>query len=150
MMTEQETAFVSAVMDIGKAVAENDTARADELCAAVNQMELTEEQEQTLGETVALDRLDGRYTQAEAYLRFVEGLDCITDKSYRVKMLRARTALESMDQTAMGELLEEALSTKTLLDPVENDYAYVSMLLRMCLVRRDYDAMERLRGKLVE
>ena len=111
-------------------------------------MELTAEQAQTIAQTVELDRLEGRYGQAEAYLRFVEGLDCITDKAYRVKMLRARTALESMDQAAMGALLEEALSAGTLLDPTENDYAYVSMLLRMCLVRKDYAAMERLRGKL--
>lgn len=150
MINDNDRELFGVTIEISLAIAANDLEAAEALIKKVNGMRLTDSSVQILIDAMDAENIVGlKPGEPDAYVALVNGLDCIVNKEYRLKLHNLTVALDKNDRSGLKTFVDQAVSADQLLDSVENDYRYISMLIRACLILKDYQSMEAIRGKLV-
>lgn len=150
MITTEDKDFLLVLIDINKCISENDTALAESICEKINAMELNEDQINSLNDTVVSERFQEENADSDAYRIFVEKMDCIKDKDYKLYLLDASLILHSKDMKAINDYLDQKAIQGLSLKTDANQFFYAKILLTMCYVAKRYDKMEEIRAKLKE
>lgn len=150
MISTEDRDLLTAVIDLNTCLANNDVAQAESVRDALNAMEQSNLLISAVNDAVSGGNLLNNYENADAYRVIVEGVTCVKAKEYKLKALEAATILANESAEKVEEWLEEnALSTLEL-PCEENQRAYASLLIRMCVAAKRYDVMDKIRVKLSE
>lgn len=150
MITSEDKAFLLALIDINKAIAENDTALAASVCETVNAMELTEDQANSINDSVVMEQFQESNAGCDAYKTLVEDLNCIRDRAYKLFLLDANMTLHTRDKNAINDFLDNRAMAGLDIDTEANQLFCARVLIHMCFVAKRYDKMEKIREKVKE
>lgn len=149
MISTEDRDLLTAVIDLNTCLANNDVAQAESVRDTLNALEQSNLLINAVNDAVGGNLLNN-YENADACRIIIEGVACVKAKEYRLKALEAATILANETAEKVEEWLEENALNSLELPCEENQRAYASLLIRMCVVAQRYDIMGEIRAKLSE
>ena len=136
-------------IDIAKAVYENNTELAQQVCDTINSMELNDSEIRYISERIDQCCNKDYIRSADAFNILVDGINVVTSKEMLHRMFELFSVMElSIDeQVAYLESLDVA---SIAFNEYENYLFYARNLINLCMLAKRFDIMDAIREKLRE
>lgn len=150
MLTAEDCTYLSAIIDLNTCIADNDTTLAESARDALNALEQSDVLINAVGDAVKEGSLLSHPESADAFRVIIEGVTCVKDREYKLKVLETMAVVAKGSADELSAWLEMNAVESLDLSCEENQRAYASYLIRMCVAAKRYDIMESIRTKLEE
>lgn len=142
MITEIEQHVLDLITRIAMAIDENDVEEAKRIVVEENGLELNKVQASSLNDILVTDS----YARVnDAYMILVNGMNSVQDRPHLIRVAQVRQAFAMPEQDRRA-FIAAHLKKEELVTGRSSDFAYVSMMLRLCRATNDFESMMRIRG----